>query len=134
MVHNVHYVHQVKKRGHDNKRSIQEQDKGEEQARYAERYECKTCGKRRGRSNCPAYSKKCKFCKGLNHFKVGCFKRSSSNKNMKQIAQVECQLEQESNRSLDLFVDLISVVNNNNKLACQKDTWYERLKLIIIFS
>lgn len=127
MAHNEHDVYQVK-RGSDNKRSNQERDKKKEQARYEERYDCKKCGRRHGRSNCPAYGKKCNVCKGLNHFEIGCFKRNSNNKTKKQIAQVESEIEQESSQSPELFVDLISVVNNN-KLPSHKETWYERLKI-----
>lgn len=74
-----------------------------------ESYDCRKCGKRHKKANCPAFGKKCNGCGKFNHFSIGC-----QIKNLKKVSEIQ---HNSPNNDYDFYVDLVK---------CNKSTYWKQ--------
>ena len=108
-------VHSInRKKGKISEKKAQEESlKKQDKPIMSEIFNCRNCGTKHKRKECPAYGKKCHRCQKLNHFKVMC--RSKKNVNMVE-RQEDSYLEE------TLFVGAVTS-------EVQNDEWYVTINI-----
>ncbi|KAI5753548.1 hypothetical protein M8J77_001197 [Diaphorina citri] len=90
-------------------------------------YDCKKCGKRHGKRECPAYDKRCSGCGAMGHFKVGCRKKDARKVNMIQTEIPSNYSPSSSSETPGYFS--VNQLNGSNTSHVIEDCWVQTVSV-----